>query len=90
VGLAFTLVWNASTRKQVFAHRENLAVYDVDFSPDSTRLVIASTRQTTLVEDAAHSLVGIFSVAGIPAMYGEGNGSLGRLLANVLTASGDE
>jgi len=53
------------------------------------KLRLASTRQTTLVEDVAHSLIGIFSVAGIPAMYGEGNGSLGRLLANVLTASGD-
>jgi len=53
------------------------------------KLCLASTRQTTLVEDAAYSLLGIFSVAGIPAIYGEGDGSLGRLLAHVLTASGD-
>ena len=53
------------------------------------KLCLASTRQTTLVEDAAYSLLGIFSVTGIPAIYGEGEGSLGRLLAHVLTGSGD-
>ena len=53
------------------------------------KLCLASTRQTTLVEDAAYSLFGIFSVTGIPATYGEGEGSLGRLLAHVLTGSGD-
>ncbi|KAF8550490.1 hypothetical protein OG21DRAFT_1513946 [Imleria badia] len=53
------------------------------------KLRLASTRQTTLVEDAAYSLLGIFSVTGIPAIYGEGEGSLGRLLAHVLTGSGD-
>jgi len=53
------------------------------------KLRLASTRQTTLVEDAAYSLLGIFSVTSIPAIYGEGEGSLGRLLANVLTVSGD-
>ena len=53
------------------------------------KLCLASTRQTTRVEDAAYSLLGIFSVTGIPAIYGEGEGSLGRLLAHVLTGSGD-
>ena len=53
------------------------------------KLCLASTRKTTLVEDAAYSLLGIFSVSGIPAIYGEGDGSLGRLLAHVLTVSGD-
>ena len=53
------------------------------------KLCLASTRQTTLVEDAAYSLLGIFSVTGIPAIYGEGEGSLGRLLAHVLSGSGD-
>ena len=53
------------------------------------KLCLASTRQTTLVEDAAYSLLGIFSVTGIPAIYGEEDGSLGRLLAHVLTVSGD-
>ncbi|KAG6377835.1 hypothetical protein JVT61DRAFT_14615 [Boletus reticuloceps] len=53
------------------------------------KLRLASTRKTTLVEDAAYSLLGIFSVTGLPAIYGEGEGSLGRLLAHVLTGSGD-
>ncbi|KAF8127633.1 hypothetical protein EV363DRAFT_1172205 [Boletus edulis] len=53
------------------------------------KLRLASTRETTLVEDAAYSLLGIFSITGIPAIYGEGEGSLGRLLAHVLTGSGD-
>ncbi|KAF8556453.1 hypothetical protein OG21DRAFT_1408965, partial [Imleria badia] len=53
------------------------------------KLRLASTRQTTLVEDTAYSLLGIFSVTGLPAIYGEGEGSLGRLLAHVLTGSGD-
>ncbi|KAF8432947.1 hypothetical protein L210DRAFT_3557133 [Boletus edulis BED1] len=53
------------------------------------KLRLASTRKTTRVEDAAYSLLGIFSAVGIPAIYGEGEASLGRLLANVLTRSGD-
>ncbi|KAF8128175.1 hypothetical protein EV363DRAFT_1170862 [Boletus edulis] len=53
------------------------------------KLCLASTRRTTRVEDAAYSLLGIFSAIGIPAIYGEGEASLGRLLANVLTRSGD-
>ncbi|KAI9460429.1 hypothetical protein HD554DRAFT_2041645 [Boletus coccyginus] len=53
------------------------------------KLRLTSTRHTTLVEDAAYSLLGIFSVAGIPAIYGEEEGALGHLLARVLTASGD-
>ena len=53
------------------------------------KLCLASTRRTTLVEDAAYSLLGIFSVTGISAIYGEGESSLGRLLAHVLTVSGD-
>ncbi|KAF8555026.1 hypothetical protein OG21DRAFT_1461554 [Imleria badia] len=53
------------------------------------KLRLASTRQATLVEDTAYSLFGIFSVTSIPAIHGEGNGALGRLLAHLLTASGD-
>ena len=52
------------------------------------KLYIASRRKTTLVEDAAYSLVGIFSVY-LPVVYGEGNKALGRLLAELLTKSGD-
>ena len=53
------------------------------------KLRLASTRQTTLVEDAAYSLLGIFSVAGISSIYGEGENALGRLLAHILAGSGD-
>ena len=53
------------------------------------KLRLASTRHTTLVEDAAYSLLGIFSITGIHAIYGEGEDALGRLLAHVLTGSGD-
>ena len=53
------------------------------------KLRLASTRSTTRVEDAAYSLLGIFEAVGIPAIYGEGEVSLGRLLANIVTRSGD-
>ncbi|KAG6377836.1 WD40-repeat-containing domain protein [Boletus reticuloceps] len=53
------------------------------------KLRLASTRQTTLVEDAAYSLLGIFSVTDLPIIYGEGKDSLSRVLAHVLTQSGD-
>ncbi|KAN0094879.1 hypothetical protein V8E55_003166 [Tylopilus felleus] len=52
------------------------------------KLCLASTRQTTLVEDAAYSLLGIFSMS-LPVVYGEGDQALGRLLAQLLTSSGD-
>ncbi|KAN0101128.1 hypothetical protein V8E55_001112 [Tylopilus felleus] len=53
------------------------------------KLCLASSRQTTLVEDAAYSLLGIFSVSGMSAIYGEGEKALGRLLAHILAVSGD-
>ncbi|KAF8551893.1 hypothetical protein OG21DRAFT_217664 [Imleria badia] len=52
------------------------------------KLRLASTRQTTRVEDAAYSLLGIFSLS-LPVVYGEGNNALGRLLAQLLSSSGD-
>jgi hypothetical protein len=58
--------------------------------PDDIRekLCLASRRKTTLVEDAAYSLLGIFSIS-LPVVYGEGNQALGRLLGQLLTSSGD-
>ena len=53
------------------------------------KLRLASTRQTTHVEDVAYSLFGIFGVIGVPVVYGEGEKSLGRLLAHILSGSGD-
>ena len=52
------------------------------------KLYLASRRETTLVEDMAYSLFGIFNVA-IPVIYGEGNRAVGRLLEHILTGSGD-
>ncbi|KAG9309331.1 hypothetical protein JVU11DRAFT_10823 [Chiua virens] len=52
------------------------------------KLYLASTRKTTLVEDMAYSLLGIFNAA-IPVIYGEGNRALGRFLEHILTGSGD-
>ena len=52
------------------------------------KLRLASTRQTTRIEDAAYSLLGIFSTS-LPVVYGEGDMALGRLLAQLLTSSGD-
>jgi hypothetical protein len=51
------------------------------------KLCLASRRQTTLAEDAACSLLGIFSLS-LPVVYGEGDRSLGRLLAQLLASSG--
>ena len=53
------------------------------------KLRLASTRHTTFVEDAAYSLLGIFSVSGMHAIYGEREDSLGRLLTYILGGSGD-
>ena len=68
------------------------AQFLVDFQPGSSdireKLSLASRRKTTLVEDAAYSLLGIFSVF-LPIVYGEGDQALGRLLARLLTTSGD-
>ena len=52
------------------------------------KLCLATTRQTTLVEDAANSLLGIFSMP-LPVVYGERDQALGGLLAQLLTSSGD-
>ena len=52
------------------------------------KLCLASRRETTYVEDAAYSLLGWFSVS-LPVVYGEGDKALGRLLAQLLTSSGD-
>ena len=52
------------------------------------KLRLASTRQTTRVEDAAYSLLGIFSMS-LSVVYGEGDKALGRFLARLLTSAGD-
>ena len=52
------------------------------------KLCLASKQQTTFVEDSAYSLLGIFSMS-LPVVYGEGDLALGRVLAQLLTSSGD-
>ena len=52
------------------------------------KLYMASMRRTTLVEDIAYSLLGIFNIS-IPVIYGEGNRAVGRLLEHVLAGSSD-
>ena len=47
-------MWDAKTFEQVFSHRESgCIIYGVDFSPDSTRLVNASSNRTATVWDVA-------------------------------------
>jgi hypothetical protein len=52
------------------------------------KLCLAAKREMTIVEDAAYSLLGIFSMS-LPVVYGEGDHALGRLLSQLLTSSGD-
>ncbi|KAG9309770.1 hypothetical protein JVU11DRAFT_10144 [Chiua virens] len=52
------------------------------------KLFLVSGRETSVMEDAAYSLLGIFNAA-IPVIYGEGNRAIGRLLEHILTGSGD-
>ena len=49
------------------------------------KLCLAARRETTILEDAAYSLLGIFSMS-LPVVYGEGDHALGRLLAQLLTS----
>ena len=47
-------VWDANTYKQVFVNREDSrAIHGVDFSPDSIRLVSASSNCTAIIWDIA-------------------------------------
>ncbi|KAI6011440.1 hypothetical protein EDC04DRAFT_2502666, partial [Pisolithus marmoratus] len=67
--------------------------YLVDFSPGMddarSKLHWASCRHTTRPEDIAYSLFGIFSVH-LPVLYGEqAENALGRLLAEIISCSGD-
>ena len=52
------------------------------------KLCLAARRKTTIVEDAAYSLLGMFSMS-LPVVYGEGDHALGRLLSQLLMSSGD-
>ena len=68
---------------------EQLKAFRPGLSNIREKLRLASTRTTTKVEDAAYSLIGIFEADSLIANYREGETLLGRLLANVLTRTGD-
>ena len=63
-----------------------------NFHPDdlSTRekLRLASTRNATVEEDVAYSLIGIFK-SDIRPFYGEGHAALGHLLEEIVARSGE-
>lgn len=67
---------------------EDMAMLVPGLNNVRVKLYLASRRETTLVEDTAYSLFGIFN-ASLPVIYGEGNRAVGRLLEHVLTGSGD-
>lgn len=67
---------------------QQLVTLDPGLGRVREKLSLASTRHTTIVEDSAYSLFGIFNAA-IAVIYGEGNRAVGRLLEHVLTGSGD-
>ncbi|KAF8546214.1 hypothetical protein OG21DRAFT_1395949, partial [Imleria badia] len=52
------------------------------------KLLLASTRNATVEEDIAYSLLGIFSSDIIP-QYGLGKTALGQLLENIVDRTGD-
>jgi hypothetical protein len=52
------------------------------------KLRLASTRNATVEEDIAYSLIGIFS-SDIAPRYGLGKSALGQLLENIVARSGD-
>ena len=59
------IVWDATTYEQVFAYRTGSNVTDIDFSPDSTRLVSGQDNGTAIIRDlAAHRSVRTLSHPG--------------------------
>ncbi|KAI6144914.1 hypothetical protein BKA82DRAFT_4168036 [Pisolithus tinctorius] len=64
----------------------------VTFSPDDLgvreKLRLASTRNATVEEDVAYSLIGIFK-SDIRPLYGEGPDALGHLLEEIVARSGE-
>ncbi|KAF8551601.1 hypothetical protein OG21DRAFT_1605225, partial [Imleria badia] len=64
----------------------------IAFNPDDltvrARLRLASTRNATVEEDVAYSLIGIFK-SDIKPHYGEGDAALGHLLEEIVARSGE-
>ena len=67
----------------------HISSFDPGVDDARVRLQWASTRSTTRPEDIAYSLFGVFGVH-LPVLYGEtAEYALGRLLADVISRSGD-
>ncbi|KAI5991966.1 hypothetical protein EDD15DRAFT_2368739 [Pisolithus albus] len=68
---------------------QHLRNFDPGMEDSRSRLCWASHRRTTRPEDTAYSLFGIFKVQ-LPVLYGETvEDALGRLLAEIISRSGD-
>ena len=51
---SYAIVWDADTFEKVLTYRENVGhIWGVDFSPDSTQLMIGSGNLTLMVWDLA-------------------------------------
>ena len=79
--------------RQELAHAMGVAPETIiSFRPQDLgvreKLRLASTRNATVEEDIAYSLIGIFSSDIVPR-YGLGNTALGQLLENIVARSGD-
>jgi hypothetical protein len=79
--------------KQELAHAMGVAQETISsFRPEDLgvreKLRLASTRNATVEEDIAYSLIGIFS-SDIAPRYGLGKTALGQLLENIVARSGD-
>ncbi|KAK0711905.1 hypothetical protein B0H67DRAFT_586544 [Lasiosphaeris hirsuta] len=58
-------------------------------APVATKMMWASTRKTTRLEDEAYSLLGLFDVS-MPVLYGEGAHAFERLQEEILRTSPDQ
>ncbi|KAI9569842.1 hypothetical protein HD554DRAFT_2327801 [Boletus coccyginus] len=68
--------------------RETILAFNPDSLSVREKLRIASTRNATVEEDIAYSLIGIFK-SDIRPDYGEGDAALGHLLEEVVARSGE-
>lgn len=67
---------------------ETLTIFRPEHLGVQEKLRLASTREATVEEDIAYSLIGIFSSDIIPR-YGLGKTALGQLLENIVARTGD-
>ena len=62
---------------------------DINSASVAQKMSWASRRETTIVEDIAYSLMGIFDV-NMPQIYGEGKKAFMRLQHEIVKSSDDE